>query len=249
MGYKEASPYRLFDIITQTGAAIAGYTETLCGEWCPERFERLGNALGVMCSNMILANEAHTDCVRIVDAANSGYGVINKHDQNQFDAMITQETGMLLCVHTADCVPLVLLDPTTHSAGIVHSGWVGTSNHIAGNAIKKMKEVFHCDAANMICAMGPYNHSCCYEVGEDVLIAYRRSFSKQECEMFFSKGQVEGKYMLNLGAAVSFSLCREGVPEKNIYDCGCCTFHTSMFSSWRRTGDSKRQMLTFIMLR
>ena len=30
---------------------------------------------------------------------------------------------------------------------------------------------------------------------------------------------------------------------------GCCTYHTSTFSSWRRTGDRKNQILTYIMLK
>ena len=64
------------------------------------------------------------------------------------------------------------------------------------------------------------NHSCCYEVREDVCERFRESFSDMECEMLFKK----------------------------MNDEGCCTYHTSTFSSWRRTGDRKKQMLTYIML-
>ena len=55
--------------------------------------------------------------------------------------------------------------------------------------------------------------------------------------------------MLDLGAAVSLSLHQEGVAWENIYDEGCCTYHTTTFSSWRRTGDRKKQILTYIMLK
>ena len=57
-----------------------------------------------------------------------------------------------------------------------------------------------------------------------------------------------GKYMLDLGSAVSLSLQQEGVNPENIYDEDCCTYHTSTFSSWRRIGDKKNQILTYIML-
>ena len=63
------------------------------------------------------------------------------------------------------------------------------------------------------------------------------------------KKENEDKYLLDLGAAVSLSLCQEGVNVKNIYDEDCCTYHTTTFSSWRRTGDRKNQILTYIMLK
>ena len=134
-------------------------------------------------------------------------------------------------------------------AGVVHSGWVGSAKRIAGNTVRKMVDEYKSRPEDIICAIGPYNRSCCYEVGEDVLERFRESFSEKECDMLFQKKKDEGKYMLDLGKAVSLSLCQEGVKSEHIYDEGCCTYHTSTFSSWRRTGDRKKQILTYIMLK
>ena len=240
---------RQFERICNTQAATAGYTSGLCGEWTEERFGRLANQLNIETSKMIMANQRHTDKVSVMGAENVGYGVIRPHKEDYFDAMITAATGVMLCVHTADCVPIVLLDPVKKVAGVVHSGWVGTAKHIAGKTVRKMIDEYNCNPADIICAMGPYNHSCCYEVGEDVLERFRENFSEIECEMFFKKKNEEEKYMLDLGAAISLSLCQEGVKAENIHDEGLCTYHTSTFSSWRRTGDKKKQILTYIMLR
>lgn len=77
---------------------------------------------------------------------------------------------------------------------------------------------------------------------------FKESFSDIECEMFFKKKDNEGKYMLDLGKAVSLSMRQEGVQPQNIHDEGHCTYHTTTFSSWRRTGDKKKQIVTYIML-
>ena len=239
---------RQFEEICNTKVAIAGYTSGLCGEWTEERFECLANQLNVESSMMIMANQHHTDKVSVVGVENAGYGITSPHDDYYSDAMITAQAGLMLCIHTADCVPVVLIDPVKKVVGIVHSGWVGTAKRIAGKTVRKMVDKYKSRPEDIICAMGPYNHSCCYEVGEDVLECFRESFSDIECEMFFKKKDDEGKYMLDLGDAISLSLRQEGVNVENIYDEGCCTYHTTIFSSWRRTGDKKKQMLTYIML-
>ena len=239
---------RRFEEICNTEAAISGYTSGLCGEWTKERFECLANQLNIESSKMIMANQHHTDKVSVVGVKDAGYGIIRPHDDNYSDAMITDQTGLMLCVHTADCVPVVLLDPVKRVVGIVHSGWVGSSKRIAGKTVRKMVEEYKSKPEDIICAMGPYNHSCCYEVGEDVFERFRESFSDRECEMLFKKKSDKDKYMLDLGSAVSLSLHQEGVKLENIYDEGCCTYHTTTFSSWRRTGERKKQMLTYIML-
>lgn len=240
--------YRKFEKICDTGVATAGYTSGLCGEWIEERFERLAKELNIEHSMMIMANQQHTDEVRVVGMEDTGYGVVRPHDENYADAMITAQPGVMLSVHTADCVPIVLLDPVKRVVGVVHSGWVGSSKRIAGKTVRKMANEYNCNPKDIICAIGPYNHSCCYEVGEDVLERFRESFSDTECEMLFKKKKDEEKYMLDLGSAVSISLCQAGVKQENIHDEDCCTYHTTTFSSYRRTGERKRQMLTYIML-
>ncbi len=239
---------RQFDNVCRSGVAVAGYTSGLCGEWTKERFQILAEQVNVDCSMMIMANQHHTDKVSVKGTEDAGYGILTPHDDEYADAMITKQEGLMLCVHTADCVPIVLLDPVKKVVGVVHSGWMGSSKRIAGKTVRKMAEEYGCNPADIICEIGPYNHSCCYEVGEDVLECFRDSFSEIECEMFFKKKNDEGKYMLDLGRAVSLSLHQEGVQPQNIHDEGHCTYHTTTFSSWRRTGDKKKQILTYIML-
>ena len=167
----------------------------------------------------------------LVGEEEAGYGITIPHDEEYADALITNQTGVMLCVHTADCVPVVLLDSVKRAVGVIHSGWVGSSKRIAEKTVRKMVDEYKCNPEDIICAIGPYNHSCCYEVGEDVFERFRESFSDIECEMLFKKKDNEDKYMLDLGAAVSISLCQAGVKQENIYDESLCAYDTTTFSS------------------
>ena len=133
---------RRFDEVCNTGVAIAGYTSGLCGEWTEERFECLAEWLNTECSMMIMANQHHTDKVSVMGIEDAGYGIIKPHDDYYSDAMITAQAGVMLCIHTADCVPVVLLDPVKRVVGIVHSGWIGSSKRIAGKTVRKMVDEY-----------------------------------------------------------------------------------------------------------
>ena len=41
------------------------------------------------------------------------------------DALLTRQPGVALLVRTADCLPLVIADPSRGVVGIVHAGWRG----------------------------------------------------------------------------------------------------------------------------
>ena len=240
---------RQFELICSTKIAEAGYTSGLCGEWNKERFTLLGKELNHDPEKMIMANQHHTDKVKAVKEEEAGSGVSRPLDDNYADALVTDQKGLLLSVHTADCVPVVFLEPLKKVVAVAHSGWVGTAKCITAKTVKRMVEEYGCNPEHILCAIGPYNHVCCYEVGEDVREAFKDSFSDSECEIFFQKKKEEGKYMLDLGSAISLSLQKVGVKKENIDDEDHCTFHTTDFSSWRRTGNKKHQILTYIMLK
>lgn len=242
-------PVRQFDKICSTGLAIAGFTSGLCGVWTEERFSLLAEEVGADAAKITVANQHHTDEVHIAGQEDAGKGNTIPLGDDFYDAMITDKPGLMLSVHTADCVPAAMLDPVKKAIGIAHSGWAGSAKGITGKTVRKMMDEYGCDPADIIICLGPYNHACCYEVGEDVLESFRSGFSEKECEQMFKKKDEEGKFLLDLGAAISISLCREGVLKENIFDSGHCTFHTDEYSSWRRTRNKKHQILTYIMLR
>ncbi len=77
-------------------------------------------------------NQVHGQQIHNVDATTLNMRPINA------DAMMSQQTGLGLAIMTADCVPIVLYQPTTGQIAAIHAGWQG----LACGVIKATAERF-----------------------------------------------------------------------------------------------------------
>ena len=213
-----------------------------------ENYEALASLFAITPSRIVHVKQTHTAAVRIVTAKDGGDEVLRPESVAGFDGMITQEANLLLCTLQADCVPLFLLDAKRHAVGMVHSGWKGTANQIGVNALRLMRDAFGCEMPDIRVAMGPCICGDCYEVGEDLLEPFSIYYSATERETFFRPLEKEGKYLLDLPAAIRIALRREGVPDENIAGPFACTYHDDAFASYRKDKDPSARMLTGIML-
>ncbi len=244
--------YLSFNEINETGVALSVYTAGACGSYSynspedAERYARFAEAAGCDINMMIRPEQTHTDLVLAADKENGGEGVC-REGRIPHDAIITNEKGLLITVASADCVPITVLDPVKRVAGVIHSGWQGTSKCISGKTIEKMKKDFGCSPENIICCVGPHICEDCYEVGPELIDSFREHFSEAECRDLFIPKPGD-KYLLNLSLGVKLSLLRAGVVEENIHIPDYCTFHTDDFASWRRTHDRTKRILTGIVL-
>jgi len=93
------------------------------------------------------------------------------------DASITDEAGLLLGAQTADCVPILLVDPKKRAVGAVHAGWRGTLARILAKTIGQMQMRFGSKPADLLAAIGPSIGGCCYEVGTEVAIQFTSQFA------------------------------------------------------------------------
>jgi YfiH family protein len=93
------------------------------------------------------------------------------------DASISNTPNLLLSVQTADCVPILLLDPQKRAIAAVHAGWRGTLQRIVEKTIGRMKMEFKTDPSDLLAAIGPAIGGCCYEVGTEVAAAFHSQFS------------------------------------------------------------------------
>lgn len=107
-------------------------------------------------------HQVHGNAVHVLDDE-SVDGILNG------DAFITSKPGVVCYVRTADCVPILVVDPVKRLVGAVHAGWRGTEANIVGAAITKMRERFGCDPTNMLAAIGPAICKNCYDT--DLLAA------------------------------------------------------------------------------
>src|SRR2546423_11230512 len=54
------------------------------------------------------------------------------------DALVTCEPGMLVGVRTADCVPILLVDPVSRAIAAIHAGWRGTAEYISAKTVHEL---------------------------------------------------------------------------------------------------------------
>ncbi len=96
------------------------------------------------------------------------------------DALLTREPAVLLSVRTADCLPVLLLDPRRRAVAAIHAGWRSALGRIVEKAVGLMRAVFGSDPQHLLAALGPSIRACCYEVGEEVVAAFCGRFAQGE---------------------------------------------------------------------
>ena len=178
-----------------------------------------------------IGKQAHSVNVRKINRA----GVFE-----QTDGMLTKTRGLSLIVSAADCLPLFLYDTLNGAIGIVHSGWKGTKGGIVINAINLLSESFGTYPSNLLCGIGPSIEGACYEVGEEVACQFDDKFLK---------AANEGKFHLDLKAAVVAQMLSTGVRSENIEVSEICNrCDANNFFSHRREGDKSGRMWGLIRL-
>ncbi|HEV3470963.1 MAG TPA: peptidoglycan editing factor PgeF [Pyrinomonadaceae bacterium] len=155
-----------------------------------------------------------------------------RSESDRCDALATREPGILLGVKTADCVPVLLGDARTGACAAVHAGWRGTLQEIVGRALSKMREEFGTRAEDVRAALGPAALACCYEVGSEVVEAFRAKFA--DADSLFTPTRA-GHARVDLHRANLEQLVAAGVPARRIHAAPLCTIcRPDLFFSYRR---------------
>lgn len=151
--------------------------------------------------------------------------------------MISQDPGVLLAVHSADCVPLLLADPARAAIAAVHTGWRGTAAGAGIAAVEAMTETFGSRPADLVAAIGPAIGPCCYEVDAPVVERFSHWSWR---DRVFTPGR-PGRWMMDLWEANRLQLVGAGIPPGAITIAPLCTVHhPALFFSHRRDGRSGR---------
>ncbi len=202
--------------------------------------EILAQALDVDQNRLIFPGQTHSDNVGLV-----------KKDVDNFpetDALITNEKGFVLCVQTADCVPVLLYDPINKVIAAIHSGWKGTAQKIVSKTIETLVSNYNTNPQNLIAGIGPSIGPDKYEVGSEVV--EKMSAAGLNNPDIILPHTSKDKAYLNLWAANKKLLLDAGLKEVNIEVSGLCTYtDENYFYSARRDGIETGRMATCIMLK
>ncbi len=196
-----------------------------------ENYRILGDVLGFVPEDVVIARQTHSDIVRRVGKTDRGAGLF-REKLPECDALITNEPQVVLMVSTADCTPILFHDPVTGAVGAAHAGWRGTASAIGAKTVEAMCREFGCRAENIRAAIGPNIGFCCFETDSDVPDAMVKAFGDEVREFIRSAGD---KYYVNLKEINALILRRAGVKHIDIStDCTKC--QPRRFWSHRITG-------------
>lgn len=203
---------------------------------------------------LVTLRQIHSDIIRFVDSP--------VESQLVGDGLITATPGLLLAIQTADCLPILLVDPKRRAVGAFHAGWRGTIKRIVEKGVGEMHRCFGSRPADLKAVIGPGIHGCCYEVGAEVREKFESQFAyaatlfreveesdpvREKYPMLFLTARAPGhsilpkKIFLDLVEANRQQLLAVGVPAKSIEASPLCTnCRTDLLFSYRaekgRTG-------------
>jgi len=160
------------------------------------------------------------------------------------DAFITNTSGVACFVRTADCMPILVVDPVAKAVGAIHAGWRSTTQRIIRKTIAAMTEAFGCKPEDMYAAIGPAICGSCYEVGQDVVDAFLEHDLPADGRVLHKRN---GKTLLNMEWAAEELLTRAHIPRKHIDIIKRCTLEDPELASYRRDKTDVRQV-SFVCL-
>jgi YfiH family protein len=237
-----------------------GFTEWDTKENVLENRRRFQSALGASDLQLISLSQIHSDVIHLFDAAPA--------EPCRGDASATNRPGLLLGVQTADCVPILLVDPKKRAVAAVHAGWRGTLQRIVVKAIGQMQMHFKTKPADLLAAIGPSIGGCCYEVGTEVATQFLSQFAEapdwfdefrtgdepnpiQWLNMMPPGHQPPPKnVLLDLRKANRAQLLGAGLRAPNIFVSDLCTAcRRDLLFSYRKEGLQSGRLLSVIGIR
>jgi len=160
---------------------------------------------------------------------------------------VTSRTDLAICVKTADCVPVFLVDRIKKVIAAVHAGWRGTALGITAKSIRLMQNQYGSQPRDLLAAIGPSIGRCCYEVDAAAADAFR---NKSNAGDFLLPGKRKDRWILDLVEANRRQMLDSGVPDAQIEASGLCTAcHPDAFFSHRGSGGVTGRQINFMMIK
>ncbi|HEV7347554.1 peptidoglycan editing factor PgeF [Telluribacter sp.] len=195
-----------------------------------ENCNRFWQALGVLPTQVASSHQIHGAEILTVTQPGQYQG---------YDALVTNQANTVLTVTVADCTPILIYDPVQGVVAAVHAGWRGTVQHIASQAVERMRDEFGTNPADCFAYIGTCIDECSFEVGEEV--------AEQFLETHKRFDPTVGKYFVDLKAANQEQLVQAGVRKNHIEVSGYSTvLHNCDYFSYRLENGQTGRMLAAI---
>jgi YfiH family protein len=192
---------------------------------------------------LLTVRQVHGTDILILDEANPD---LDHFQKVECDAIITNQTGIMVGILVADCYPIILFDPRNRIAGVVHAGWRGAAAGLIGETVKAMCTHFQSQPEDLFAAIGPGIGVHKYVVDRPVRDAFRNGSGNWER---IADEISLGQWKLDLQLSCRLQLETAGLKVARITqvdECTCC--HRELFFSYRRDQGETGRQLGFILL-
>ena len=213
-----------------------------------ENIRRMTDAMGMPRGKTVFCEQVHGTRVAIASPDLVNEGMNHPPALCETDGLIANTNEVVLVTMHADCVPLFFVDIVRKAVGMVHAGWRGTLEDIAGETVRRVQDAFGGKPADLLVGIGPSIGSCCFEIGADVAAAFVEKLPfAADCVR--TSDTDTGKAYADLQRVNEMLLLRAGVRQENIEIAGLCTkCHPELFYSHRRDGQARGSMAAFMQL-
>ncbi|MEW6441512.1 MAG: peptidoglycan editing factor PgeF [bacterium] len=208
-----------------------------------ENLRRAAAVFGIRERQIACLRQVHgADVVRIPSGRNPG----PSGEPPRGDAQITDRPGTCLAILTADCLPVLLLDPDRPAVGAVHAGWRGTLQSICSHVVSEMRKAFSTRAARLRALLGPCIGACCYEVGEDVAHGFLGAFPEA---VGCVRASGPNRWKVDLSELNRWQLLEAGLLPEHIGTSTLCTrCRPDLFFSFRGQGEAAGRQISLVGL-
>lgn len=178
---------------------------------------------GLPLENLATVHQIHSPDVVVVDETYDGA-------RPQADAMVTATPGMIIGVLSADCGPILFVDPDNAVIGAAHAGWKGALDGVLENTVDAMVAL-GARRDSIRATVGPSISRDSYEVGPEFVARFLERDAAYNA--FFTPSPRAGHAMFDLQGLAVKRLRDAGIQASSL---GICTYpDTERFYSYRRT--------------
>jgi len=189
-----------------------------------ENRRRMAEHIGVMPTQLLSVHQVHSPDA--VVATGPWQGVARP----KADAIVTANPGLAISVTTADCGPILLVDPNARVIAAAHAGWKGALTGIVESTIRAMEKL-GAERGRTVAAIGPLIRQQSYEVGGEFVERFLEADADNA--MYFIPSSRNGHAMFDLAGFIRARLENAGVLM--IDDLGVDTYSDERFYSYRRS--------------
>jgi YfiH family protein len=193
-----------------------------------DRWRRLRSGLRPGFQGFVVGHQCHGTDLAVHRASPAhGWRILDDTDGH-----LTDQTGYLLIVSVADCVPVYLVAPGSAWFGLLHAGWRGVAGGIVEEGVSQLAALAGLPASDIVIHCGVSICGDCYEVGPEVVRAVVGE-------------STAGKRGLDLREAIAQRAHRAGVGR--VSRSPWCTAHDrDRFYSHRASAGADGRMLAYL---